>query len=90
MHPLIEAPVNGAALFHSRSGGFPLLLCSYVLLDSDSNDAAGLDQVAVERVMALNGGSQDEAKPLRFRLRDPGDIRRFLVAVGRLADEVEP
>ncbi len=82
MHPLIEAPIVGAALFHSRAGGFPLLLCSYVLLDADSNDTAELDQVAVIRVTALNGE--------RFRLRDPSDIRRFLQAVNRLADEVNP
>jgi hypothetical protein len=82
MHPLIEAPKLGAALFHSRCGGFPLHLCSYTLLDADSNDTAGLDQVVVIRVTALNGE--------RFRLRDPDDIRRFLVAVGRLADEVAP
>ncbi len=82
MHPLIEAPTLDAAFFHSRSGGFPLLLCSYVLLDADSNDTAELDQVVVIRVTALNGE--------RFRLRDPGDIRRFLAAVGRLSDEVAP
>lgn len=82
MHPLIEAPVTGAALFHSRAGGFPLLLCSYVLLDADSNDTAALDQVVVIRVTALNGE--------RFRLRDRGDICRFLQAVGRLTDEVTP
>lgn len=80
MHPLIEAPTTGAVLFHSRAGGFPLHLCSYVLLDTNSNDTAELDQVVVIRVTALNGE--------RFRLRDPGDIRRFLQAVGRLADEV--
>ncbi len=80
MHPLIKAPIAGAALFHSRAGGFPLLLCSYALLDADSNDTAELDQVVVIRVAALNGE--------RFRLRDPDDIRRFLVAVGRLTGEV--
>lgn len=79
MHPLIEAPIAGAALFHSRSSGFSLL-CSYVLLDADSNDASELDEVVVIRVTALNGE--------RFRLRDPGDLCRFLQAVGRLADEV--
>jgi hypothetical protein len=88
MHRLIEAPLTGAAQFHSRAGGFPLLLCSYALLDENSNDTAELDQVVIIRVTALNGGSQDEAKPLRFRLRDGEDIRRFLVAVGRLTDEV--
>ena len=72
----------GAALFHSRTGGFPLLLCSYVLLDADSNDTAELDQVVVIRVTALNGE--------RFRLRNANDIRCFLQAVGRLADEVTP
>lgn len=82
MHSLIEAPSVGAALFHSRAGGFPLHLCSYVLLNADSNDTTELDQVVVIRVTALNGE--------RFRLRDPGDIRRFLHAVGRLADEVTP
>lgn len=82
MHSLIETPAAGATLFHSRSGGFPLLLCSYILLDADSNDTAQLDQVVVIRVTALNGE--------RFRLRDPGDIRRFLHSVGRLANEVTP
>jgi hypothetical protein len=82
MHPLIEATTLDAALFHSRAGGFPLLLCSYVLLDADSNDTAELDQVVVIRVTALNGE--------RFRLRDPDDIRRFLQAIGRLVDEVTP
>jgi hypothetical protein len=82
MHPLIESPIAVAALFHSRADGFPLLLCSYILLDADGNDIAQLDQVVVIRVTALNGE--------RFRLRDPDDIRRFLVAVGRLADEVTP
>lgn len=82
MHPLIEAPITSPALFHSRTGGFPLHFCSYVLLDADSNDTAELDQVVVIRVTALNGE--------RFRLRNADDIRRFLQAVGRLADEVTP
>jgi hypothetical protein len=82
MYPLIEVPITSSALFHSRSGGFSLLLCSYVLLDSNSNDTAELDQVVVIRVTALNGE--------RFRLRDPDDIHRFLQAVGRLAGEVTP
>jgi hypothetical protein len=90
MRRTLDAPVTNAALFHSRSGGFPLLLSSYVILDADSNATAQLDQGVVIRVTALNGGSQDEAKPLRFRLRDPGDIRRFLVAIGRLSNEVMP
>lgn len=82
MHTKIEAPLTGAALFHSRVGGFPLLLCSYALLDEDSNDTPELDQVVIIRVTALNGE--------RFRLRDPGDIRRFLNAIDRLSDEVKP
>jgi hypothetical protein len=82
MHPLIEAPLTGATLFHSRCDGFPLLLCTYFLLDADSNDATKLDQIVVIRVTGLNGE--------RFRLRGPDDLRRFLVAVGRLADEVTP
>jgi hypothetical protein len=82
MHPFVEAPIAGAALFHSRSGGFPLLLCSYALFDANSNDVAEFDQIAVIRVTALNGE--------RFRLRDPNDIRRFLAAIGRRADEVMP
>ncbi|GAB4443114.1 MAG: hypothetical protein OHK0015_42700 [Chloroflexi bacterium OHK40] len=82
MHPLIEAPIARAALFHSRAGGFPLLLCSYVLLDANCNDTFELEQVVVIRVTALNGE--------RFRLRDSVDIRRFLVAVSRLSDEVAP
>lgn len=82
MHTTLDAPLIGAALFHSCCGGFPLLLCSYALLDENSNDTADLDQVVVIRVTALNGE--------RFRLRDPDDIRRFLVAVGRTDDEVMP
>lgn len=81
MHTTLDAPPINAALFHSRAGGFPLLLCTYALLDEHSNDTSNLDHVVVIRVTALNGE--------RFRLRDPGDIRRFLVAVGRLPDEVE-
>jgi hypothetical protein len=88
MRTTLDAPLTSAALFHSRTGGFPLLLCSYVLLDENSNDTAELDHVVVICVTTLKGGSQDEAKPLHFRLRDPGDIGRFLAAVGRLADEV--
>ncbi|MEI6775907.1 MAG: hypothetical protein WCK70_03305 [Chloroflexales bacterium] len=80
MHPLLDAPLIGAALFHSRVGGFPLLLCTYVLLDADSNATDDLPRVAVVSVTALNGE--------RFRLRDPGDIQRFLAAVGRNFDEV--
>ena len=80
MHRLIEAPLTGAALFHCRSGGFPLLLCSYALLDADGNDTGELDRVVLIRVTALNGE--------RFRLRDREEIRRFLATVGRLADEV--
>jgi hypothetical protein len=91
MHTLLDAlpmdvrPARSAisvALFHSRTGGFPLLLCTYALLDEHSNDTADLEQVVVIRVTALNGE--------RFRLRDPGDIRRFLVAVGRHGTEVTP
>lgn len=80
MHTTIDVPLTGAALFHSHSGGFPLLLCTYALLDADSNDTPEIDQVVVVRVTALNGE--------RFRLRDPVDIQRFLAAVGRLPDEV--
>lgn len=80
MHTTLDVPPINAALFHSRAGGFPLLLCTYALLDEHSNDTSNLDHVVVIRVTALNGE--------RFRLRDPGDIRRFLAAVGRLPDEV--
>jgi hypothetical protein len=79
MHTTLDAPLISAALFHSRAGGFPLLLCTYTLLDADSNDTTDLDQVTVIRVTALNGE--------RFRLRDPDDIQRFLIAIGRLSDE---
>jgi hypothetical protein len=79
MHTTLDAPLIGAALFHSRSGGFPLHLCTYALLDENGNDTADLDRLVVIRVTALNGE--------RFRLRDPGDIRRFLAAVGRSPDE---
>jgi len=82
MHALLDAPLTGAGLFHSRAGGFPLLLCTYALLDENCNDTAELDQVVVIRVTALNGE--------RFRLRDHDDIHRFLAAVGRLANEVMP
>ena len=80
MHALLDAPPISVALFHSRCGGFSLLLCSYALLDDNSNDTADLDHVVVVRVTALNGE--------RFRLRDRDDIRHFLVAVGRLDAEV--
>ena len=80
MHPLLDSPLIGAALFHSRVGGFPLLLCTYVLLDADSNATDDRSRVVVVSVTALNGE--------RFRLRDPGDIQRFLTAVGRNSDEV--
>ncbi|MEI7770248.1 MAG: hypothetical protein WCI67_09685 [Chloroflexales bacterium] len=80
MHPLLDPPPVSAALFHSRAGGFPLLLCTYVLLDADSNATNDLTRVAVISVTALNCE--------RFRLRDSGDIQRFLAAVGRVADEV--
>jgi len=82
MDTVLDAPLIGAALFHSRAGGFPLFLCSYALLDEHSNDIADLDRVAVVRVTAMNGE--------RFRLRDRNDIRRFLAAVGRMRSEVEP
>lgn len=81
MHTTLDAPLTGAALFHSRAGGFPLLFCTYVLLDENGNDTTDLERLVVIRVTAINGE--------RFRLRDPGDISRFLVAVGRLPDEVE-
>lgn len=80
MHPTIEAPATGAALFHSRAGGFPLFLCTYALLDENSNDTPDLHRIVVVRVTALNGE--------RFRLRDSGDIRRFLAAVGHSNDQV--
>ncbi len=79
MHTTLDVPLIGA-LFHSRAGGFPLLHCTYALLDANGNDTADLCQVAVVRVTALNGE--------RFRLRDRADIQRLLVAVGRLADAV--
>ena len=80
MDTMLDAPLIGAALFHSRAGGFPLLHCTYALLDADGNDTADMDHVVVIRVTALNGE--------RFRLRDPVDIRRFRAAVGRRTDEV--
>jgi hypothetical protein len=82
MHTTLDAPLTSAALFHSRTGGFPLLLCTYALLDENGNDAADLEHLVVIRVTALNGE--------RFRLRDPDDIRRFLAVVGRIPDEVGP
>jgi hypothetical protein len=80
MHTMLDAPMVGAVLFHSRCGGFPLLLCSYALLDENGNDTADFGQVVVIRVTALNGE--------RFRLRDRDDIRRFLAAIGRCDAEV--
>jgi hypothetical protein len=80
MHTLLDAPPSSAALFHSRCDGFPLLLCTYTLLDENSNNTDDLDRLVVIRVTALNGK--------RFRLRDRDDIRRFLAAVGRLTDEM--
>jgi len=43
MHPTLDEPLTGHALFHSRAGGFPLFLCTYALLDESSNDTADLD-----------------------------------------------
>lgn len=82
MHTTLDAPLTGAALFHCRAGGFPLQLCTYTLLEENGNDTADHERPVVIRVTALNGE--------RFRLRDPDDIRRFLAAVGRTSDEVEP
>lgn len=82
MHTTLDAPLTGAALFHSRCGGFPLHLCTYILLDENGNDTVDRAQVVVVRVTALNGE--------RLRLRDPGDIRRFLAAIGRIPDELAP
>jgi hypothetical protein len=82
MHTTLDAPLTGTALFHSRSGGFPLLFSTYALLDENGNDTADLERLVVIRVTALNGE--------RFRLRDPGDIRRFLAAVGRSPSEITP
>jgi hypothetical protein len=79
MHTTLDAPLTGAALFYSRAAGFPLHLCTYTLLDTDSNATADLDRITVIRVTALNGE--------RFRLRDPVDIHRFLAAVSRIRDE---
>ena len=80
MHSLIDPPHERLAFFHSRTGGFSLHLCSYTLLDADCNDTGDLHRVAVVRVTAYSGE--------RHYLRDRSDIRRFLVAVGRI-DEVE-
>jgi hypothetical protein len=83
MPQLLDAPPAAVTLFHCRTGGFPLTGCSYTLLDADGNDVADLAQVTIVRVTARTGE--------RFRLRDPADIRRFLVAVGRNgAGEVAP
>lgn len=79
MHTTVDTPLISAALFHSSSCGFPLLLCSYALLDEHGNDTTDLDRVVVVRVTALNGE--------RFRLRDPNDIRRFLIAIERRSHE---
>jgi hypothetical protein len=76
MHAVLDGLLTNVALFHSRVGGFSLAFCTYALLDEDSNATGDLDRVVVIRVTALNGE--------RFRLRDPGDIRRFLAAIGRL------
>lgn len=82
MRTTLDAPINGAALFHSRCGGLPLHLCTYALLDENGSDTPDLGRLVVIRVRALNGE--------RFRLRDASDIRRFLAAVGRLPDEAAP
>lgn len=73
-----DPPLMTTTHFHSRTGGFPLRNCTYVLLDADGNGAADLERIAVIRVTARNGES--------FWLRDPDDIRRFLNRIGRLAD----
>lgn len=79
MPSILDAPLTSAALFHSRAGGFPLHLCTYALLDADGNEITDIARVVVIRITALNGE--------RFRLRDPAEIRRFLIAIGRLSDE---
>lgn len=78
MATLRPIPRVVSPLFHSRCGGFPLRHCSYALLDAAGVETPDPAQVATVRVTASNGE--------RFRLRDPGDIRRFLAAVGRCAD----
>lgn len=82
MEMLLTPASVAHTLFHSRAGGFPLPLCTYVLLDADGNNVDDRDRVIVVRVTALNGE--------RFRLRDREDIHRFLTAVGRLTDEEAP
>jgi hypothetical protein len=79
MHTLPDVPLTGAALFHSRAGGFPLHLCTYGLLDENGNDTTDLARLVVMRVTAVNGE--------RFRLRDPDEIRQFLAAIGWFPDE---
>jgi hypothetical protein len=69
-----NAPAS-TGMFHSRYGGFPLFLCTYTFLDENGANTDDLDRVASVLVTALNGH--------RFRLRDTGDIWRFLAAVGR-------
>ena len=58
MHTTLDAPLIGATLFNCRAGGFPLLLCTYALLDADSNDTADLDRVRLPRRQALGSSSR--------------------------------
>jgi len=69
-----------ATYFHAWPGlGFPLVGCSYHLIDGDGNPCETASKATIVRVTAANGD--------RFVLRDRSDIQRFLVAVGRLACE---
>jgi len=69
-----------ATYFHAWPGlGFPLVGCSYHLIDGDGNPCATACTATIVRVTAANGD--------RFVLRDRSDIQRFLVAIGCLACE---
>ena len=69
-----------ATYFHAWPGlGFPLVGCSYHLIDGDGNPCATACTATIVRVVAANGD--------RFVLRELADMRRFLAAVGRLACE---
>lgn len=47
MHTTLDAPLSSTALFHSRSGGFPLHLCTYTLLDTEVGETDVLIEARV-------------------------------------------
>lgn len=80
MHPAHPAQATVVPMFHTQCGaGFPLDFCTYAMLDGDCNPTGNLAQTRSITITAING--------VHIRLRDPDDIRHFLIRIGRLADD---